>query len=387
METSSYSEIYRLLLECRLRRPQMLDAYDRYDDGGAIGKGLPFLLFAARDSNHEFLYEEDFALLLYAVHSDAGYIPEELNDAIALKMFRRFGVSFGLFAPSASFTPPVDTGEQFHDHFGRWKRTRVFDRVLRWHTGPPPHGVMSPEQAAVHWMNAAHEMGVEVDDAGDWYVGSCCMRAIERCPKDPGAYVVWAQPHAEEPETALAIIERGLSVSAGRAPNMPEGMTPWSDHEFRDVMRLRFQRAETLAKLGRDEEASVEYEWLLELDPHDTVGAADCYVPLLISNGRHDKAEEILRSGAREDDCFAAWNRVLTAYARGDRQAAQARLEQALQINPYVPAYLLDRVREPIPSRYIPGDTSEAIVYENLAFSAWKGVRGAREWLKRNAPE
>lgn len=385
VETANYSEIYRLLLECHLRKPQILDAYDRYGDGGVIGRSLPFLLFAARDSNHDFLYEEDFAALLSAVAEGTIFDSEELSRAVALKMFERFGVPFGLFSPGPSVAPPIDTGEEHYDRFGRWRRTPLFTRVFRWHADPPPHGVMRPQQAAMRWMNAIHEIGAEDDGAMRWYVKGYCMRAIERCPEDPDAYVVWAHIHAEAPETALAIIDRGITVSAGRAPDTPEGMSPWSDHEFRGVMRLHFLRAETLEKLERYDEAFAEYKWLLELDPRDAIGAADCYVPALILNGDNDKAEELLRSRAGEDDCFAAWNRVLSAYARGDKQAARARLEQALQVNPYVPECLLDRVREPMPSRYVPGDISEATVYENLAFSAWKAVRGAREWLKRNA--
>ena len=390
IETSNYSEIYRLMFDCHLRKPDVLDRYDNYEDGGVIGRSLPFLLFAARDSNYEFLYEEDFTALVHAVCEDTFFDSEELTNAVALKLFERFGQPFGLFSAGPSFDPPVDTGLQRYNRFGRWRRTPVFDRVFRWHADPPARGVMRPEQAAMRWMEAAHEIGFEVNPEDNrfaaWDIEQFCLRAIERCPEDPDAYVVWSRLNAERPETALSIIDLGIKRSADRTPETPEGMSPWSDHEYRDVIRLHFIRAGTLLKLGRNEEAFAEYDWLLELDPHDAIGTADYYVPALIESGRYTDAEKLLNSVSGEDDPFSMWNLVLTAFALGDRHTARERLAQALEINPHVPECLLDRTRMPMPNEYIPGDMSEATIYENQAFAAWKSVPGAREWLKRNMP-
>ena len=391
LETSNYSEIYRLMFECHLRKPELLDSYDLYEDGGTIGGSLPLLLYAARDTNYEFLYEEDFAALVAAVYGDTIFPSDELNHAVALKMFERFGGPFGLFSPGPSFEPPVNTGTDHYDRFGRWRKTPVFDRVFRWHADPPPRGVLRPEQAAVRWMDTAH--GFEIDPEPDldryamWHVEGCCLRAIERCPEDPDAYVVWARLYASRPEIALSIADLGIERSTTREPDMPEGMSPWSDHEFRDVIRLHFLRAETLVTLERHDEAFAEYNWLLELDPHDAIGAADHYVPALIQSGRYADAEKLLNSIAGEDDPFSMWNLVLTAYALGDKHTARERLARAIDLNPHVPECLLDRVRAPMPHEYMPGDVSEAIIYENQAFTAWKSVRGAREWLKRNTPD
>ncbi len=391
VETSNYSEIYRSMFDCHLRKPELLDRHDRYEDGGAVGANLPLLLYACRDSNYELLYEEDFAFLIYAVSQDPVYETEELREAVSLKLFDRFGGAFGLFSPGPSFEPPVDTGEDCSAAFDRWRRTPVFDRVFRWHADPPPRAVMRPEQAAVRWMNTAHDISDDIEAERNpyrrWYIESFCLRAIERCPEDPDAFVVWARLHAGKPETALSIIDLGIHRSADRTPEVPEGMSTWSDHEFRDVIRLHFMRAETLLELGRNDEAFIEFNNLLELDPHDAIGAIDYYAPALIENGRYEEAEALLNSVAGEDDPFSMWNLVLTALAAGDKHTARERLSRALDMNPHVPECLLDRVRAPMPDQYLPGDMSEAIIYENQAFRAWKSVRGAREWLRRNAPE
>ncbi|MFP4644292.1 MAG: hypothetical protein ACLFM0_08045 [Spirochaetales bacterium] len=390
MEASNYSEIYRLMFECHLRKPQLLDRYDRYEDDGAIGESLPFLLFAARDSNYEYLYEEDFAALVYAVSPDSLFQTDKLSRAVALKLFRRFGEPFGLFAPGPAFEPPVNTGRHSYDGFGRWWRTPVFDRVFKWHVDPPPRGVMRPEQAAIRWMDAAHELELGMDRERDQLasrdIESYCLRAIERCPEDPDAYVVWARLHAEEAETALAIIDLGETMSADLEPDTPEDVSPWSDHEFRNVMRLHIMRAEILLELGRYEEAFAEYEWLLEVDPYDSIGAADSYAPALIESGRYTQAEKLLNSVVGEDDPFAMWNLVLTAFALGDKQTAAQRLAQAHEMNPYISERLLNRSLAPMPDEYVPGERSEAIVYEHQAFAAWKSVPAAREWLKRHRP-
>lgn len=246
---------------------------------------------------------------------------------------------------------------------------------------------MHPQQAAARWMNAAHEIDFENNQFLEWDVEGFCMRAIERCAWDADAYVVWARMYSGQPETALAIADLGIERSDEQVPDVPEEMSPWSDHDFRDVIRLHFIRAETLLKLGRTEEAFVEYDWLLELDPSDSIGVADYYVPALIEQGHYAEAEALLNSVAGEDDPFSMWNLVLTALGLGDKDTARERLGRARGMNPHVPECLLDRTRAPMPDEYIPGDISEAIIYENQAFSAWKSVRGAREWLKRNTPE
>ena len=384
LDGGTWGEVYRRLTEAHLRRPEVLHRFDRHDDDGAIAAALPLLLFAARDSTQHYLYEEDFAELIHAVDL-GGYIPpEELGNAVALRFFERFAVPFGLVEPGPPFTPPVRTRRYVYIGFGRWRRTERFDRIFRWHVDPPRRAAMPPEAAASRLMDAVHgDPGGRIDGSEDFSIERYCLRAIERCPNEPDAYVVWARLYERQPQLALAIVETGIAATREREPDLPDGVSPWADHLFRDVLRLHFIRAEMLRSLGRLDEALDEYEYLLDFDPEDGIGARLYYVPALLLAGRYRDAQRAL-GDVSGDELFAApiWNAALTAVALGD-DGADELLRKALEANPHIPRYLLSRYLPAPPPYYSPGDEDEAIIYADGAQPAWRAVPGALDRLKR----
>lgn len=392
LEAADWSELYRLLLEGHLKRPHLLERYDGLDDGGAVSATLPLLLFAARDDNREWLYEEDFAEL--AVGAGAAYRvdPEDLTHAVVLRFFERFGAVFGLFEEGPTFQPPVEpptdlNGPYFYPYH-RWRRTPLFDQVFRWHIAAPQRAVLLPMQASHRLMEWVHEPEYELDGTGEPGLQAICIRAIERCPTNADGYVVWARLWEHRPEEALKIVDAGLEATEGREPDVPPGWSSWGDHEYRDVMRLYFIRAETLLALDRTDEAFEEFERLLRIDAEDGIGTRFHYVPALITAQRYTRARQV--QDQFKDEVFAAdvWNSLLTALALGDERYAERLLPKALEQNPFIPELLLSRSRsvyEPLPDYYSPGTAEEAVIYIINSEMAWRAVSGAREWVRERS--
>ena len=285
--------------------------------------------------------------------------------------------------------PPWESREQLFLQFKRARRrTELFDRVFRWHVDPPARPAITGQAAGSRIMSVAYE-GADgrIDGSEDSWIEVMCHRAIERCPDQADAYVVLARLYEHKPERALRFVELGLEATADQKPEVPDGLSAWDDHLFRDVIRLYLTRAEMLHALGDFESALEQFARLLEIDPDDGICSRDYYVAALLEAGLYDRAKEIDES-AGDKMPFAAtdWNEVLIAFAQQDRTRAKTLLADALEYNPHVPEMLLARWPPDPPPRYSPGDENEAIINASIARQAWRAVPGAIAWLRKASP-
>ena len=84
------------------------------------------------------------------------------------------------------------------------------------------------------------------------------------------------------------------------------------------------------------------------------------------------------------EEAERAYSAALLAFRReGDSPASRERRREALEANPYVPAYLSGRRRLPrFPPEHVGiGDKNEAVAYVFDAREAWRKTRGAIPWL------
>lgn len=383
LESGDDNAIYRRLLDAHLSAPRAVDAFDRIPVGALVADTVPLLLFAARDTNGEFLYEEDFGGLIWAVRDDADVFPEDLDHAVGLRFFERFGAHFGLFEAGPPFDPPVELPDHGFSPLGRWRRTALFDRALRWHVDPPPLAVQIPAVAVASLMYPIHESPDAIDGTEDFQIRRLCLRALERGPGEADPYVVLARLYSERPEVALSVADAGIAATRDTVPDVPDGVSPWRDHLFRDVIRLHLIRADSLVELDRLDEAYAEYETLLRIDPHDGIGAAEGYFLARVVAGEYEQARQLLDRFPEDRSATAAWNATLTAFARGDKDAAREMFDRAMVANPFVPECLLDRWPPEPPDYFSPGGVDEAVIYADSFDDAWRHVRGARDWLRR----
>jgi tetratricopeptide (TPR) repeat protein len=159
----------------------------------------------------------------------------------------------------------------------------------------------------------------------------------------------------------------------------------WGLLETRPYMRARQGLAETLWRLKRYEEAIEHYRELLRLNPGDNQGNRYALLDLLIQNERYEEARTLLKQYGEEWSAVWLYSRTLLEFQRrGSSAAAKKSLQQAMEENPFVPAYLMGQKR--VPNRRVDyygwGDESEAIFYASEHLNYWRRIPGAVEWLR-----
>lgn len=202
------------------------------------------------------------------------------------------------------------------------------------------------------------------------------------------AYVLLAQEEADTVKRALELYRQGMEAGAralGAKYFRENAGHFWGLLETRPYMRARQGLAETLWRLKRYEEAIEHYRELLHLNPGDNQGNRYALLDLLIQIERYEEARTLLKQFG--DEWSAAWlySRALLEFQkRGASAAAKKILQQAVEENPFVPAYLMGQKR--VPNRQVDyygwGDESEAVYYASEHLNHWRRIPGAVEWLR-----
>src|SRR5262249_43087831 len=138
----------------------------------------------------------------------------------------------------------------------------------------------------------------------------------------------------------------------------------WGLLETRPYMRARQGVAQMLWRLKHYEEAIEHYRELLRLNPNDNQGNRYALLDLLIQIERYEEAFDLLDQYRDEWSAVWLYSRALLEFQSHAASAAAKRtLKQAVEENPFVPAYLMGQKR--MPGRQVDyygwGDESEAI--------------------------
>ncbi|MEA3407255.1 MAG: tetratricopeptide repeat protein, partial [Chloroflexota bacterium] len=201
------------------------------------------------------------------------------------------------------------------------------------------------------------------------------------------AYVLLAEETAETWEEARALYARG--VEAGERALGSEAFEKdvgyfWGLLETRPYMRARAGLAECLWELGQHEEAIAHYKDMLRLNPNDNQGIRYLLADCLLVHGDDEALGELLEQ--YPDEITANWAYTWALYTfrqQGASALANQRLKEALDVNPFVPPYMLGRKRFPdtLPDYVGFGDESEAVAYVFRAMESWFETKGAIPWL------
>jgi tetratricopeptide (TPR) repeat protein len=202
------------------------------------------------------------------------------------------------------------------------------------------------------------------------------------------AYVLLAQEEADTLKRALELYKQGMDAGAralGAQYFRENAGYFWGLLETRPYMRARQGLAETLWRLKRYEEAIEHYRELLRLNPGDNQGNRYALLDLLIQIERYKEALALLKQYGDEWSAVWLYSRALLEFQkRGASAAAKRTLQQAMEENPFVPAYLMGQKR--VPNRQVDyygwGDESEAIYYVSEHLNHWRRISGAAEWLQ-----
>jgi tetratricopeptide (TPR) repeat protein len=218
-------------------------------------------------------------------------------------------------------------------------------------------------------------------------------KALATSPDCADAYNLLAEEEARTAREALQLYQQG--VEAGRRAlgdafmNDPGNVGYfWGVLETRPFMRSMAGVAQTLWEIGRREEAVATYRELLRLNPGDNQGNRYELVDLLLGLGRDAEVEKLLDQYEGDWSAEFAYSEVLLAFRKhGDSRAAKKALEQALEVNAYVPDYLTGKKRIPgaLPDTITMGGEDEAVSYASGNINHWRKTPGAVDWLRENA--
>lgn len=214
--------------------------------------------------------------------------------------------------------------------------------------------------------------------------------AIRISPDCADAYNLLAETRAKSVEEAAELYR--LGVKAGERALGPEAFEHdvghfWGLLETRPYMRAREGLAKCLWSLGQREEAVVHYQAMLVLNPNDNQGIRHGLAAWLLALDHKDDLAKLL--GQYEDDSFAGWmyTKALLAYRRdGNCGGSRELLQEAIEANPHVPAYLLGQKKMPkhLPDYMGLGDETEAMAFFVDYAESWEMTPGALKWLREN---
>lgn len=213
-------------------------------------------------------------------------------------------------------------------------------------------------------------------------------QAIEVFPDTPDAYSILAEYEATSPQAALERYEQGMLAGErvlGKTYFREHKGYFWGLIESRPYMRAKNGYANTLVELGRKEEASVHFEQMLELDPHDHIGVRYPLIGIYLERQQWDQAQRIIGEFKDEYSTYFAYDKMLIEYhAQKPSMNRLSKLwKQAKGVNPYVLDYVTGRKKLPPqqPDSFLEGDESEAICYAMDRLNHWKNAPELIDWL------
>ena len=213
-------------------------------------------------------------------------------------------------------------------------------------------------------------------------------KALGICPDCADAYVLLAE-RCSDIKKAQDFYMQGVAAGErvlGEEFFEKEAGNFWGILETRPYMRARIGLAQCLTELGQIEEAAQHYRELLRLNPNDNQGARDFLLICLLEMNENDEAEQLLKKyEADKHMAFGSYAQALLTFRKkGDNVTARNNLKKALDINKYVPRYLLgDEAFPPIvPAGFSIGSEEEAVICADMLIDAWNETPRAIEWLE-----
>lgn len=241
-----------------------------------------------------------------------------------------------------------------------------------------------PEQAREEAQRIAYD-AMEASDPEDKVM--LIEEALKANPMCVDALMMTATMMSETPLQYINMTQ--LAIEAGRMELGEEFMEEnkghfWGLLETRPYMRACAALAEILVDIGLFEDAIIEYEKMLELNPGDNQGMRYPLLALYLQEKHLDDAHELLLQHEEETMAVFTWGRVLLGFIDRGPDYAETLLDEADERNPYMQDYLTGFARLPKDDLGFHGfgDENEAIVAAKYLKPAWKKYPKAVAWLK-----
>jgi tetratricopeptide (TPR) repeat protein len=211
--------------------------------------------------------------------------------------------------------------------------------------------------------------------------------ALDISPDCADAYVLLAEESVADPDDSLELFRQGM-IAGERAlgPKIFQESAGrfWGIVATRPYMRAREGFAVCLALLGRTDEAVPHYREMLRLNPQDNQGIRFRLLQALLAENLDDDASNLLDAYPGEPTADWAYGRALLMFRRhGESAIANATLNAAFEVNPFVPLYVTGMKKLPPepPLEVTAGEASEAITYVAEHLETWAETPGALRWF------
>lgn len=204
------------------------------------------------------------------------------------------------------------------------------------------------------------------------------------------AYVILARDSAETLVEERIYYEAGIQAgerAIGTRMFTEDKGHFWGILETRPYMRARGGLAKTLWEMGERQEAIDHYWEMLRLNEHDNQGIRYILAVCLLDDERDEELEKLLALHADDGMAMLIYARAHLAFRReGSSPKATRFLQQAIEHNPYVPAYILGHTRLPRKQSATIGwgDETEAAYVASEVKHIWQREGGAISWLRDN---
>ncbi|MDO5849021.1 MAG: DUF6398 domain-containing protein [Methanobrevibacter sp.] len=158
----------------------------------------------------------------------------------------------------------------------------------------------------------------------------------------------------------------------------------WQLLETRYFMQNVMDYANLLWRVGRKQDAVVNLEYLLELNPGDHQGVRDLLINYLINLNRLDEAEKLINLYDFESTANWDYSKLLIAIKNKEgKDVIRELYDDAFSNNHHVVDFILSKKQfGECPRTYVLGDENEAIVYMFLSENNWKDKKALKTLKK-----
>ncbi|HEU4387102.1 MAG TPA: tetratricopeptide repeat protein [Blastocatellia bacterium] len=249
------------------------------------------------------------------------------------------------------------------------------------------NAVFAPEPDSMTALERAQDTMYDAWGASGSRRIDLARQALEISPDCADAYVLLAEESASTPEEALEFFRQGIDAGErALSPHYFEDSVGrfWGIVATRPYMRAREGFAHCLLYLDRTDEALPHFREMLRLNPQDNQGIRFTLLRVLLGQNQDDELSALLNQYTDDQTADWAYARALVMYRRqGESAAANAALNAAFEVNPFVPLYVagLRKLPDTPPEDVAPGEESEAITYVANYIDSWAETPGALKWF------
>ncbi len=252
------------------------------------------------------------------------------------------------------------------------------------------HMNRTPEEEELSDMAAAQDLIYDAwESQSSQKKVELATRALKLWPDCADAYTIFAEDKAGSIEESAKYYEE--AVQAGERALGRDGFEEnvghfWGVLETRPYMRARMGLAAMLVMLGEKEKAAQHFQEMLVLNPSDNQAIRYELLALNVELGRDKDLEDFISENEGDPTASYTYTRALVTFRNeGDSTRSRFNLALAVNKNPHVPGFLLERKELPdmMPEFYGLGDEAEAAHFTVSFHQGWAMTKGALDWLRQ----